>query len=204
MSPRGIPHTYSCKSKSCFPGRADSFGCRVQCDLGGLRRSLTFREGGLIDLFSQLLYTSCRVFYCLACETQQAFKGKRCTLTNTKNANEMGDGVAGCVKRRWKGNIEKQKEGRVTTTFPPWCIAFAASPMVRLFVICQSPSNVELRESKPLWLARPVLTLTNIEEWELNRPPVTCISKWYWTAFVGTRKAEMAAKEQKVNRGMLV
>lgn len=81
-------------------------------------------------------------FHCFPGETQRAFKDEQRTPTNTNYGIDMGHGIAECVKSRWKENIEKMKKGWVTVPFMMhW---FAASPMVQLFVICQSHSTMQL------------------------------------------------------------
>lgn len=100
-------------------------------------------------------------FHCFAGETQRAFKDEQRTPTNTNYGIDMGHGIAECVKSRWKENIEKMKKGWVTIPFMMhW---FAASPMVQLFVICQSHSTMQLRECKWCKLILTALTLINIE-----------------------------------------
>lgn len=100
-------------------------------------------------------------FNCFAGETQRAFKDEQQTPTNTNYGIDMGHGIAECVKSRWKENIEKMKEAWVTIPFMMhW---FAASPMVQLFVICQSHSTMQLRKRKWCKLILAVLTLINIE-----------------------------------------
>lgn len=121
------------------------------CNLA-LRLCLPYRdyadEVGLIFSFF-VLNTSCRCFLLLSCRRDTAGLQRRAAYTDKYKLQEW--------HRRWnssmceeqmKGEYREEEEGHGDETTASMMHCFALSPMVQLFVICQSPGTVELKESK--------------------------------------------------------